>query len=120
MAHQSNESGQSQVYVRPFPDVDSGRWQISTDGGDWPVWNPADNELFFIITTGVMALAFEAEPTFTPGALTQLFERTFSGVNESADGRVASGTAVLALGERHGERERRRRAVPNDRRPELV
>ncbi|MBI4265132.1 MAG: PD40 domain-containing protein [Acidobacteria bacterium] len=30
MAYQSDESGQYEVYVRPFPDVDAGRWQVST------------------------------------------------------------------------------------------
>ena len=70
LAYNSDESGQHQVYVRPFPDVDSGRWQVSTDGGEWPVWNPAGSELFYRGPTGVMALAFETEPTFTPGALT--------------------------------------------------
>ncbi len=79
VAYNSDETGEPQVYVRPFPDVDSGRWQISTDGGRWPVWNPAGGELFYRGPTGVMALAFEAEPTFTPGALTQLFEWNYSG-----------------------------------------
>ena len=30
LAYESNASGQFEVYVRPFPDVDSGRWQVST------------------------------------------------------------------------------------------
>jgi len=79
VAYSSDETGQHQVYVRPFPDVDGGRWQISTDGGEWPVWNPAGGELFYLGPAGVMALAFEIEPTFTPGALTQLFDRTIIG-----------------------------------------
>ena len=49
--------------------------------GDWPVWNPAGNELFYRDPTGVMALAFETEPTFTPGALTQLFEWDLGGAD---------------------------------------
>jgi len=73
LAYSSNETGRREIYVRPFPDVNSGRWQVSTDGGDWPVWNPAGNELFYRGPTGVMALAFKSEPTFTPGALTRLF-----------------------------------------------
>jgi Tol biopolymer transport system component len=79
VAYNSDETGQHQVYVQPFPDVDGGKWQISTDGGEWPVWNPAGNELFYRSRTGVMALAFEPEPTFTPGALTQLFDRAILG-----------------------------------------
>ena len=81
LAYSSDETGGRHVYVQPFPDVDSGRWQISTDGGNWPVWNPAGGELFYRGPTGVMALAFETEPTFTRGALTQLFERSILGGN---------------------------------------
>ena len=36
----SNESGLPEVYVRPFPNVDDGRWQISNGGGFAPVWGP--------------------------------------------------------------------------------
>jgi hypothetical protein len=66
------------------------RFQTWTVGGgksrptaDWPVWNPAGNELFYVGPTWVMALAFETEPTFTPGALTQLFERNMAGLNRA-------------------------------------
>jgi hypothetical protein len=33
--------------VRPFPDVDAGKWQISTGGGIQPVWAHNGRELFF-------------------------------------------------------------------------
>jgi eukaryotic-like serine/threonine-protein kinase len=46
MAYQSDESGRFEVYVRPYPAVDKGRWQISTDGGTSPRWNPDGRELF--------------------------------------------------------------------------
>ena len=115
VAYSSNETGQFQVYVQPFPDVNSGRWQISTDFGDWPVWNPAGDELFYRGPTGMIALAFEIEPTFTPGALTQLFEWTFVGgfgrrmavspdgqrllllanATENADGEAASSQVIV-------------------------
>jgi eukaryotic-like serine/threonine-protein kinase len=39
MAYTSNESGQYEVYVRPFPEVEKGRWQVSTSGGDSPLWS---------------------------------------------------------------------------------
>ena len=65
--------------MRPFPEVNAGRWQVSTDGGRWPVWNPSGNELFYRGPSGLMALAFGTEPSFTPGALTQLFPWDFVG-----------------------------------------
>ncbi len=38
LAYQSDESGQEEIYVRPFPDVDAGRWPVSTGGGRQPLW----------------------------------------------------------------------------------
>ena len=75
LAYRSNETGQREVYVVPFPDVGTGKWQISTDGGVWPLWSQAANELFYMGPDGVMALEFQADTTFTPGAPTLLFER---------------------------------------------
>ena len=77
LAYESNESGRLEVFVRPFPDVGAGRWQVSTGGGQWPVWHPAGDELFFRGLSNVMALAFTTEPTFTPGAVTSLFDWDF-------------------------------------------
>ena len=52
LAYQSDESGQYEVYVRPFPDVDEGRWQISRGGGTSPLWAPNGGELFFLSLRG--------------------------------------------------------------------
>jgi serine/threonine-protein kinase len=74
MAYTSNESGESQIYVRPFPDVEEGRWQISTDGGDSPLWSPDGRELFYRSGDAVMAVSVETETAFsfdTPAALFQ-------------------------------------------------
>jgi serine/threonine-protein kinase len=46
LAYSSNETGRMEVYVRPFPGP-GGKWQISTDGGDFPVWSGAKHELFY-------------------------------------------------------------------------
>ncbi len=47
IAYTSNESGREEVYVRPFPDVGLGRWQVSTDGGKMPRWTKRGRELIF-------------------------------------------------------------------------
>jgi eukaryotic-like serine/threonine-protein kinase len=47
IAYTSNESGRREVYVRPFPDVDQGRWQVSTDEGTMPRWAKNGRELLF-------------------------------------------------------------------------
>jgi Tol biopolymer transport system component len=47
IAYHSNESQRFETYVRPFPDVEGGRWQISSDGGGYPLWARSGRELFF-------------------------------------------------------------------------
>ncbi len=47
LAYASNESGRKEVYVRPFPDVERGRWQVSADGGTLPRWAKNGRELVF-------------------------------------------------------------------------
>ena len=81
LAYSSNESGQMEVYVRPFPEVNSGRWQVSTDGGNSPLWSPDGREIFYLIgnTEGVMAVEVETEPTFKPGKPRLLFEGSYVG-----------------------------------------
>jgi len=47
LAYVSTETGEAQVFVRPFPEVQKGKWQISTDGGDAPLWSRDGRELIF-------------------------------------------------------------------------
>jgi serine/threonine-protein kinase len=46
LAYASSESGSFQVYVRAFPDTGA-KWQISIDGGTYPMWSRSGRELFF-------------------------------------------------------------------------
>ena len=39
LAYVSDESGRWEIYVQPYPGP-GGKWQISTEGGTEPVWNP--------------------------------------------------------------------------------
>ena len=48
-AYQSDTSGEMEVYVRPFPDADSERHPISTNGGTSPLWAPDGSELFYVV-----------------------------------------------------------------------
>ena len=47
LAYTSDETGRMEVYVRPFPNVESTRVQVSIDGGFSPLWSHSGNELFF-------------------------------------------------------------------------
>jgi serine/threonine-protein kinase len=47
LAYTSDESGTPEIYVRPFPDAGSARWQVSTAGGSDPLWSHSGRELFY-------------------------------------------------------------------------
>jgi serine/threonine-protein kinase len=47
IAYQSNESGSYEIYVRPFPAGNGGKWQISRGGGLYAGWSPNGHELFY-------------------------------------------------------------------------
>jgi len=75
LAYQSNESGRPEVYVRPFPDVNASRWQISTEGGTRPMWAPNGRELFYLVAPiqagtpidKLVAVPVQLVPTFSAG-----------------------------------------------------
>ena len=48
LAYTSDESGVFEIYVRPFPDAGSARWQVSAAGGTDPVWARSGRELFYL------------------------------------------------------------------------
>jgi serine/threonine-protein kinase len=48
LAYSSDESGTSEVYVRPFPNTGDGRWQVSNGGGTGPRWSFDGRELYFL------------------------------------------------------------------------
>ncbi len=67
LAYQSNESGRNEVYVRPYPDVSAGKWQVSTQGGTRPAWAHSGKELFYFVQDSLMATPVEASATFAAG-----------------------------------------------------
>jgi len=92
IAYSSPESGTSEIYVRPFPGP-GGKWQVSTDGGTEPVWNPKGHELFYRSGKKLMAVEYEAQQSFSPGRPKELFEgpyvptpRSFPDYDVSPDG----------------------------------
>jgi DNA-binding winged helix-turn-helix (wHTH) protein len=58
VAYNSDESGRPEVYVRPFPDIATRRWQVSAEGGAFPVWTRRGRELVYVDGEGrIMAAA---------------------------------------------------------------
>jgi serine/threonine-protein kinase len=70
VAYLSNETGTSEVYVRPSPVTSAGaggKWQVSTGGGGQPVWSRTVSELFFMTGNRMMAVEYQiAGNTFVP------------------------------------------------------
>ena len=65
LAYEANDSGRVEVYVRPFPEVNSGHWQVSTTGGTRPLWAPSGQELFYVAPTGaLMRVGVERAPSW--------------------------------------------------------
>jgi eukaryotic-like serine/threonine-protein kinase len=90
IAYQSNESGMQEIYVRPFPDVDKGRWQVSNGGAFHPRWSRDGRELFFRQPGGVMAaVAVRADgSSFAAAKPVALFSTTnYGGYDVAPDGR---------------------------------
>jgi serine/threonine protein kinase len=80
IAYTSDESGQFEVYVRPFPSG-RGQWNVSTNGGRDPRWSRDGKELFYIsrdlkmmairVQTGAPS---DPRPVFKAGSAKPLFE----------------------------------------------
>ncbi len=68
LAYESDESGQYEIHVRPYPNVDEGHWQISRDGGTRPLWAPDGRELFYLTYRGeLMQVRVQTERSFEQG-----------------------------------------------------
>ncbi|HXY32566.1 MAG TPA: protein kinase [Gemmatimonadaceae bacterium] len=74
LAYASNESGVSEIYVRPFPNAASARWQVSATGGSEPVWAHSGKELFYRNGhNDLVAAQINSSAGFSVGAQTTLF-----------------------------------------------
>jgi serine/threonine-protein kinase len=72
LAYRTNESGRDEIQLRRFPSGD-GRWQVSTDGGEWPVWSARGDRLFYLSGETIMAVSVQLEPTVALGRPEPLF-----------------------------------------------
>jgi len=74
IAYVSSETGEENVFVRPFPDASAGKWQISTDGGSGPLWAHSGRELFYVDANhDVVDVSVQTTPAFRPGSSHVLF-----------------------------------------------
>jgi hypothetical protein len=63
LAYISSESGEDQVYVRPFPSAD-GKWQVSQTMAREPRWAPDGSRLFYRTTEGLKYVTVDTSQGF--------------------------------------------------------
>jgi serine/threonine-protein kinase len=75
-AYQSNESGNWEIYVRPFADGNGGgRSTVSTDGGTQPHWAPDARELFYLSSRNeMMSVRVGGSRSWSAGTPEKLFD----------------------------------------------
>jgi hypothetical protein len=76
VAYSSDESGEKEVYVTPFPRA-GGKFPISANGGAFPRWSRSGRELFYRSGDKMMVVNVETSPQFRAGVPKVLFERPF-------------------------------------------
>jgi eukaryotic-like serine/threonine-protein kinase len=91
VAYTSDESGQYEIYVRPASG-EGAKWQLSSEGGEEPVWSKNGHELFYRNGPKWMAVEVTTEPQFKAGTPHMLFEGPYLNVpgvsyDVAADGR---------------------------------
>jgi hypothetical protein len=82
LAYVSNEQGEPVVFVRPFPDVNGGTWQVSSGGGGAPLWAHNGRELFFVTGRNMYVARIHPGPPFSvepPRALFAIPDRVRAG-----------------------------------------
>jgi serine/threonine-protein kinase len=82
IAYQSDESGENEVYVLPFPGPGAKR-QVSTGGGTLPLWSRSGKELFYRHGPRMMAVDVDTREGLVLGKPRLLFERP--GADEGYD-----------------------------------
>ena len=85
IAYRSTETGRYEIYVRPFPNVNEGKWQITSDGAFVTLWAPSGRELFVQNGDSMMVVPIETKPTFTFGKPEILFSGSYIRANRNFD-----------------------------------
>jgi len=96
LAYCSTESGENNVYVRPFP-AGEGRWQISSPGGVEPLWSQDGKELFYRDASVLYRVAVDTSRGFRAGRPEPLFNRVASGGYIHSYGLSSDGSRFVTL-----------------------
>jgi serine/threonine-protein kinase len=77
VVYAEGETTEQQVFVRPFPDTNRGRWQIPVDvdgAVGWTRWSHSGDEIFLMARNSAYVARVETEPTFRVLEVEELFE----------------------------------------------
>jgi len=105
LAYQSDETGRTEVYIRPFPNTNDAKVQISSSGGTGPLWSRNGRELFYLRgDETMMAAAVTTTPTLRadepralfhlPPDLARLLAAFYTPWDVGPDGRFIMAQAV--------------------------
>jgi serine/threonine protein kinase len=97
LAYASDESGRMEVYVVPFPHG-SGKWQISSTGGVYPIWLNGGRTLFFYSGNTIMSTPITLSPSFDFGAPKKLYTIPANFNGQSLIFTPDGAKAIIALG----------------------
>jgi len=93
LAYVSDETGRDEVYITTFPNATT-RWQVSTEGGEWPRWRSDGREMYYTNHGHITAVSIQVGTGLTLGTPHELFtapsmnwtERWSDGFDVTADG----------------------------------
>ena len=108
LAYESNESGRNEIYVRPFPNVDAGRRQVSTNGGTQPLWARNGQELFYESKGALIRVPVKMGSTFEAGTPRKLFDGRISSIHRGVGTHVRCVGGRPTVSDGQGEQEHRR------------
>ncbi|MCG8605932.1 hypothetical protein MJD09_13195, partial [bacterium] len=75
LLYMSDESGQFEIYVRPYPKSSGGVWKISNGGGRNQVWSPDGKKIYYRNGNEMYGVDVTAKDTFSKGNPKKIFER---------------------------------------------
>jgi eukaryotic-like serine/threonine-protein kinase len=96
ISYVSDESGQYEVYVRPYPGP-GGKWQVSTQGGEENIWSRDGKELFYRNGNKWMGVPVTLKPEFKAETPQVLFEGPYVSVGGPSYDVTPDGRRFLLL-----------------------
>ena len=80
LAYESDEAGQAEIYIKPYPGLE-GKQQVSIDGGNFPVWSSTGEELFYRDGRALVVARIRTNDGLAIGGRKVLFESSFDVLN---------------------------------------